>query len=252
MGDTGLYLFAVTRGLPDDALSGVGGFDADGLRIVPAEDLQAVVCAVDLAEFGEEALPTNLEDLHWVEHVARTHDEVVRAVARHGEVAPMRLVTIYADEIGVRRQLDRVHDDLVAALDRVTGRSEWGVKVYARPGEEPAAPVARETSGAAYLQRKREAAQARRAADERVEDVARELHEALSSATVAARVLAPQDPRLSGRQERMVHNGAYLVPEERADEFQATATLLGSSRPDLIVELQGPWPPYSFAVLETG
>ncbi|RYP83634.1 GvpL/GvpF family gas vesicle protein [Nocardioides guangzhouensis] len=248
----GLYLFAVSRGLPEGALSAVTGFDGEHLRLVRSGDLQAVVCAVDLAEFGEAALPRNLEDLRWVEHVARTHDEVVRAVARHAEAAPMRLVTIYADEDGVRRQLDRVHDDLVAALDRVTGRSEWGVKVYARPGEPPAAPAPREASGAAYLQRKREAAQARRTADEQVEHVARALHEALSGATVAARVLAPQDPRLSGRHERMIHNGAYLVPEERADEFQATATLLGSSRPDLIVELQGPWPPYSFAVLETG
>ena len=164
----------------------------------------------------------------------------------------MRLVTIYADEEGVRRRLEAVRDDLVAALDRVTGRAEWGLKVYARPGDEPDVARPRETSGVAYLQRKREAATARRTADEDAESVARELHDALSGAAVASRVLAPQDPRLSGRPERMIHNGAYLVPFEQADVFRTIATQLGSARPDLIIDLQGPWPPYSFAVLETG
>ena len=134
----------------------------------------------------------------------------------------MRLVTIYADEIGVRRQLDRVHDDLVAALDRVTGRSEWGVKVYARPGDAPAAPAARETSGAAYLQRKREAAQARRAADERVEDVARELHEALSSATVAARAEA-RGVRFMGLPVALV--GCRRPPVPRGRPYPAGAAV---------------------------
>lgn len=252
MSETGQYLFAVTRGLPSDALASVHGFQGEDVRILPCGDLQAVVCTVDLAEFGEDALRANLEDLRWVERVARTHDDVVRAVAAAAEAAPMRLVTIYADDEGVRRRLEEVRDDLVAALDRVTGRAEWGVKVYVRPDDAPDAPRPRETSGVAYLQSKRAAATARRTADEDAESVARELHEALSGATVASRVLAPQDPRLSGRRERMIHNGSYLVPFERADEFQATATLLGSSRPDLIIEIQGPWPPYSFAVLETG
>jgi hypothetical protein len=49
----------------------------------------------------------------------------------------------------------------------------------------------------------------------------------------------------------MVHNGAYLVPDELADSFRKTAESLTSDYPAMSVEVQGPWPPYSFAVLET-
>ena len=104
---------------------------AAALEIVDWQDLQAVVCSVDLDEFGEDSLARNLEDLTWLERVARAHNDVVFAVATTGTVAPMRLVTICADEISVRDRIEALYDDLSAALDRVEGRREWSVKVHA-------------------------------------------------------------------------------------------------------------------------
>lgn len=252
MSESGRYLFAVTRGLPEDGLQGVGGIAGSPLELVVCGQLQAVVCTVDLAEYGEEPLRRNLEDLGWVEHLARTHDEVVRAVGGRGTVAPMRLVTIYADDARVQEQVGVLHDGLVAALDRVEGCAEWSVKVYAAtvapPPEQPA--VERATSGAVYLQRKREQATARRSADEQSTQIAQEIHDALAGLADAARTLAPQDPRLSGRSEPMIHNGAYLVPDAHAGTLAATVESLTAQHPDLSFEIQGPWPPYSFAVLE--
>jgi hypothetical protein len=252
MSGTGRYLFAVARDVPADSLRNTPGLRGTALEVVALDDLQAVVCDVDLGEFGEEALRRNLEDIHWVEEVARTHDDVVRAVAATGAVAPMRLVTIYADDDGLRRQLDQVHDDLAAALDRVTGSAEWSVKVFARPGTASEEERPREASGAAYLKRKREMADARRASEHQADEIARELHDALRSCALAARALPSQDPRLSGRPQRMIHNGAYLVPHAQTDVFRTTAESWTASHPELEVEVQGPWPPYSFAVLESG
>lgn len=252
MSESGRYLFAVTRGLPEDGLQGVGGIAGSPLQLVACGQLQAVVCTVDLAEYGEEPLRRNLEDLGWVEHLARTHDEVVRSVGGRGTVAPMRLVTIYADDARVREQVGQLHDGLVAALDRVEGCAEWSVKVYAPGAEQPTEQPARDraTSGAAYLQRKREQATARRSADERSTRIAQEIHDALAGLADAARTLAPQDPRLSGRSEPMIHNGAYLVREEHAGTLRTTVEAVTAQHPGLRVEIQGPWPPYSFAVLE--
>ena len=253
MSESGRYLFAVTRGLPAEGLAGTHGLRDASLQLVPCGELQAVVCSVDLAEFGEEPLRRNLEDLPWVEELARTHDEVVRSVAEKATVAPMRLVTIYADDTRLREQIGLLHDALVAALDRVDGCAEWSVKVYAgtaepsreRPAREPA------TSGAAYLQRKRDQATARQSADEQAAQVAHHIHDALAGLADAARTLAPQDPRLSGRPEPMVHNGAYLVRNERAHSFRTSAESVTAEHPSMTVEVQGPWPPYSFAVLDT-
>ena len=104
MAEHGRYLFAVARGLDPAALAGrARAADGAPLDLVEHRGLQAVVCDVDLADFGEEALTRNLEDLAWLEEVARGHDDVVRAVAGTAPIAPMRLVTICADDESVRR-----------------------------------------------------------------------------------------------------------------------------------------------------
>ena len=95
------------------------------------DGLQAVVCDVDLAEFGEESVRQNLEQLAWVEKVARTHDSVVRAVAARATVAPLRLVTVCLDDDSVVSRLRQWEGPLRAALQRVEGCREWSVKAYA-------------------------------------------------------------------------------------------------------------------------
>ena len=249
--DRGRYLFAVARGLPAEALRGRTGLGGADLEVVEHRGLQAVVCTVDLEEFGEDALARNLEDLSWVEKVARTHNDVVWVVADHATVAPMRLVTICADDASVRARVDMHHDGLVHALDNVEGRHEWSVKVLVAP--QPAAEVQDDeppASGAAYLMRKREQAARRRSAGEDAAAMAERVHAALAESSVASRRLPPQDARLTGRTETMVMNGAYLVPDPEHDAFLALVQRIREGEPSAIVEVGGPWPPYSFAVLE--
>ena len=247
----GRYLFAVARGLAPGALSGREGLGAAPLEVVEHRGLQAVVCTVDLEEYGEEALARNLEDLSWLEQVARAHNDVVWAVAEQATVAPMRLVTICTDDASVRAHVDAHHDGLVQALDNVEGRREWSVKVLVAPREpEPEQDVAPVTSGAAYLMRKKQQAERRRSAGEDAAVMADRVHAALAEACVASRRLAPQDARLTGRTETMVLNAAYLVPDSEHDDFLALVEQVRAAEPAALLEVGGPWPPYSFAVLE--
>jgi hypothetical protein len=249
---TGRYLFAVARGLDGAGLAGHAGLRGAPLEVVTHEDLQAVVCDVDLAEFGAEALATNLEDLDWLEEVARAHNDVVWRAAEEATVAPMRLVTICADDQSVRARIEVLRQDLNDVLDRVEGRREWSLKVLAPRAEEPhpVAATTGPTSGADYLRRKREAAARRRSAGDEVERAAEEIHAAAVERSVAARRLPPQDPRLTGRAEAMALNCAYLVADEESDDFVAAVRNEGRNHPQVSVEVEGPWPPYSFAVLE--
>jgi hypothetical protein len=48
----------------------------------------------------------------------------------------------------------------------------------------------------------------------------------------------------------MVLNAAYLVPLEDEHGFEARVRELATAHPDVVVEARGPWPPYSFAMLE--
>jgi hypothetical protein len=215
--------------------------------------LAAVVGSVDDHEFGAQALRRNLEDLDWLATTARAHDAVVSAVARSGAMVPLRLATIYRDDEGVREVLAARRADLEAALLRVAGRTEWGVKAYgdravlASPAEpEPTAAGA----GTAYLLRRRVQLSADVETERRASEAAGRIHTTLAAFAVAARRHQPQDPRLSGRHEWMLLNGAYLVDDDRTDEFADAVAAQDGAHRGIRLELTGPWPPYSFSTME--
>jgi hypothetical protein len=48
----------------------------------------------------------------------------------------------------------------------------------------------------------------------------------------------------------MVHNVAYLVPRDLSDAFAAAVGDLTGDHREVLIDARGPWPPYSFAILE--
>jgi len=244
------YVYLAARDIPQDVVNGVTGVAGSPLRLVRSAGLTAVVSSVDLIEFGEEGLRRNLEDLQWLERVARVHDHVVHQVGSATAVAPWRLATIMRDDTRVAELLDSWAVELKASLDRVEGCSEWSVKMLSTPAVSTAGQREPAT-GTAYLQQRR-AANARRT--ERAQNAsveADQIHIALSRLTIASRRLPPQDRRLTGHQGDMVLNGAYLVRDDQSEAFAALVEQLGTELEDFgSLEINGPWPPYSFATLE--
>jgi hypothetical protein len=245
----GRYLYAVSRGLDVDDLGGLLGLRDVLVEGVEVGGLTGLVSTVDLDEFGEEGLRQNLERLDWLEMAARGHDAVVQAAAAVAPTAPMRLATIFRDDEGVRRRLSEQHDRIAAVLDRVEGHEEWSVKVLTPAREDDPAPN-RPGSGAEYLRRRQAQQQARESELAQAREAADRLHEALVPLVAASRRLPPQDPRLTGHTGTMVHNVAYLVAGERSDAFAAALGELAAEHPEVLVDARGPWPPYSFAMLE--
>ncbi|MGH3463836.1 MAG: GvpL/GvpF family gas vesicle protein, partial [Kribbellaceae bacterium] len=124
------------------------------------------------------------------------------------------------------------------------------VKVVASPAEPTPADTSEPTTGAEYLRRRKDRADDRGQWELQVARVAEEVHTAVSDVAVATRVLPPQDPQLTGLTGAMALNGAYLVDLDRQEQFEQTVTAVRERFPDVTVESGGPWPPYSFAVLD--
>jgi hypothetical protein len=221
-------------------------------------DLAALVSRVRLAEFGEEPLRRNLNDLPWLERVARGHEAVLERALEHATIVPARLCTIFADEQGAGRMLEEQRAELGAALDALAGRSEWSVKLLVDPsaleaaarGAEPDASRDRAApgSGADYMLRRREERELReltqRIAGELAEDVHARLRECASDAVLNA----PQNRELSEHEGDMLLNAAYLVEtaaierlREAVDELQDRHRTLGAR-----LVLSGPFPPFNF------
>ncbi|MEU4509721.1 GvpL/GvpF family gas vesicle protein [Nonomuraea wenchangensis] len=256
MSDTGTYLYAVARDEVADCPTGVA--DAD-VRTIVRGGLVAYVSSVPMDRFGEEPLRRSLEDMDWLAGTARAHHRVVDAVAAATPTAPVRLVTVYDGDEQVSDLLERRSCDFAEVLAQVTGRREWGVKAFAgptpeerpeeRPGCEKTGCEKPGKPGTAYLQRRRANLRGREQNRRQALARAEHIHAALATVAVASRRHRPQDPRLSGRTDWMLLNGAYLVDEGRVGEFAALAGELGGGGVEVTVT--GPWAPYSFTVMET-
>lgn len=251
--EQGVWLYAISRGLPSQSLIGLTGIRDEQVHAIEAAGLVAVASPVSLAEFGEEPLRRNLENLDWLAETARAHDAVVNAVAGTAPaVIPLRLATVYLDDERVRGLLAERRADFETALDQLTGVSEWGVKVYGDPDAltKPTADQAGESdrTGTAYLLRRRAQLSAREDAERSAAEKAEQVHTTLLGLARSATRHPPQDPQLTGRQHAwMLLNGAYLVDDTRTEEFASVVKALDSQLAGLWLELTGPWPPYSFA-----
>ncbi len=252
----GLYVYAISRGLGHADVEGHVGVGEAPLHLVEQEGLAAVVSEVDLEEFGEEGLKRNLEDLAWLGAVATAHDRVTRETSERAPTAPVRLATVFLGEDSLRERLMQWHDSAERTLDRIEGREEWSVKAYSDPSARPTTPVeepAGEDMGAgkAYLLKRRAATQRKEAAAHGDAEMAEQIHAVLERSAVAGRRLAPQDRRLTGHVGEMILNGTYLVERDAVGSFKAEVDRVADLHGHVRVELAGPWPPYSFASLET-
>lgn len=249
-----LWLYAVAFASSQETFGGLAGVGGGPLQPIRSGRLMAIAELVPAAEFGEEALRERLEDLSWLERVARAHHAIITAAASPGPAVPMRLATIYSTPDSLREMLAGRAPDLEAVLGRLQDRSEWGVKAFAAPAQSrpeatTQAPRARRGPGAgkAYLQRRGAELGAREQTRQRSHADARRVHAALCEVAADYRLHRPQAPELTGRTEAMVLNGAYLLGHAHAKPFADTVELLRREHPGLRLELTGPWPPYSFA-----
>ena len=110
-----------------------------------------VVSDVPLDRYGESAINAKLSDLDWVSRAAVAHEAVVESFIGAAALVPMKLFTIFADDERAAARLGAQSNRIDAALDRVRGRVELGVRVALdRQRPQPGRP-ARADTGAAYL-----------------------------------------------------------------------------------------------------
>ena len=248
-GYQGVWVYAIADHAGGDVFLPAGVARTE-VRAIMSSGLTVLASDVDLAEFGEEALRRNLENLAWLEEMARAHHNVVDAAARLFPVLPTRFSTVYRSEATMVAALAERGEQLRSSLARVGGRLEWGVKAYAVPGCEgdPTAGKGAESgAGMAYLKRRRAQILARQEFSRTAAASAQEVYSELSGHAAQARLYPPQANALSRTKAPMLLNAAYLIDADGSAEFDSEVAAAAAAHPDLKLDLTGPWPPYSFA-----
>jgi Gas vesicle synthesis protein GvpL/GvpF len=250
---------------PSAAPVGAPGVEPEReVEVVQEGKLVALVSAVPLSEYSDDRLREHLNDIEWVERVARAHERVLDETLERATILPLRLCTLYRDQEGVRRMLSEQEPLLLEELFELAGRREWGAKVFVdqeRLAEalvevpEAAAPEGEaleagraHSAGAAYMARLGRDRKASERLQEFGDSAVQEIHAQLEAIADKARTNPLQRPELHGRNEQMWLNGAYLVRREREKELAQVADTLRErwSANGFELELTGPWPPYNF------
>ncbi|MFF8289883.1 GvpL/GvpF family gas vesicle protein [Streptomyces sp. NPDC016309] len=255
------YLYGVAETAPalHEAVSGLRGVAGAPVRVVADGEVAALVSSVPAADFEEGPLAAHLEDLDWLEAVARAHHGVVDAVAARSTVLPLRLATIYRDDERVRAMLLAGRAAFRSRLARLSGHVEWGVKVYAEPSAaaearadgtpgDAGAAAPELTPGRAYLRGRRHERTARDEAHRAAAEAALRIQEAARAHSVEhVRHRVQQGPLVRGTGEN-VSNDAFLVPSSGSEAFLAAVREAEAAGGALVrAQITGPWAPYSFA-----
>jgi Gas vesicle synthesis protein GvpL/GvpF len=203
--------------------------DVAGLRGARLHTLgEDGLCAIVSAHEQLQVRPTE-EDL-WA------HERVVEALMDAGSVLPVRLGTVMADEAAVLQSLADRRRELEAALERVRGAVELGIRAAvtaAAPDDgDSTGAAATDGPGTAYMR-------ARLLRERRGSEAAARIHEPLAFLARASTV------RVSA-QKRPLLRASYLVDRDRIDDFLARVEEL-DERGEATIVCTGPWPPYSFS-----
>lgn len=238
----------------------VGVESREPVERLEAGGLAVLVSRVPSAEFGAEPLRHNLNDLTWLERVARAHEAVLDRTLADATIVPLRMCTIYETADSVRRMLERERASFFDALSALDDRFEWAVKVLidsrrlldavhaGDEGGDPKAEAQERGEGSSYMLRRRSERAARESAATIARSVADDVHGRLGDWAVDAISRPPQNRDLSGHSGEMVLNAAYLVQRSRTDELRGLVAELEDRHRGLgvTIELTGPWPPYNF------
>ena len=238
--ESALYLYGITPSSKSKAAR-IGSPGIDGMHPVGSIECGKFLCwisAVDRDGFSQE-INRNMENLEWLALHSVRHQQIVAEIAARATIIPARFGTVFSGEKALLKNVQGRKAALEKVLQRITDADEWGVKVFAERQPAPAIPK-KVRSGKEYLQHK--AARLKRR-PERDDSGLREFADEL------ARIATHSAPsgKISGVQPDLLWQATFLVPRRGRERWeQALQNFVKKWSGLRRIEVNGPWPPYSF------
>ena len=176
---------------------------------------------------------------------------------------PMRFGTIFKEKVSLEQTLNKDYTKIREVLERIRGKQEWSVKVYLKDRRKFEQVIKEKNETIKEMERKivdLPEGMAFFMEEELKEVIYEELDKALNNiveglfeyfkkqsiASVKNKIL---EKELTGRQEPMVFNVAYLISEEKIEDFNKDAQRLNQEiqANGFCLEYSGPWPAYNFS-----
>ncbi len=236
-----LYVYCLTDAALAAALEGIEGVAGAPPRLLPQGEIHAVV-----SDFEGEQVAVTRESVF-------AHERVIQSVLRERTPLPFRFGTIVSGE----RLGGFVAENLEAlslSFKRVRGCVEMSVKIIwdreseryealraeKDKGEEHASAEA--GAGTAYLTARRREIHGDEQLEKRAREIADRLTKLLGETVNESRV----EVRPAGQ---LVVRAAFLVEKEQLHSYQERVEEARKVNSGLRFLTSGPWPPYSFSII---
>jgi hypothetical protein len=250
-----LFCFALRHRLP---VLEVAGLDhRHPVSLWAFKDIVAVLGMSSLEDFCGPEAENRMKDLAWIGPRACRHEEVVEEVMRRSPAFPARFGTIFSSFDALEKLVDVHYDEISRFLDKAAGKEEWAVKGLLNRAQarrsfstlmlsREEGRLASLSPGKRYLGEQRIRSSADRELNIWLKGIIKGIGDDLcrhSSEFCERKVLS-----LDSEAMEMVLNWAFWTAREDADDFRARVDRANeqNDRQGLLLQLSGPWPPYSF------
>lgn len=235
-----LYLYGISKpsGKKPAKVIAAGIDGVHPVRSLPCGDYLCWVSDVDAKGFSH-AIQSNMENLEWLALHSVRHQQAVAEIFSGHPIIPARFGTIFSAEPALLKDVQTRKGSLEKVFAKVSGAEEWGVKVFAE--QAPATPMPQQVrSGKDYLKLK--SANLKKT-PERDASGLKEFQTALEKIALDS---APSG-KVSGTQPNLLWQATFLVPQKRRKSWdEALQAFVKKWVRKRRIEVNGPWPPYSF------
>ncbi len=262
----GIYTYCLT-GAPSPFPSTVIGIDGiHEAHFIDQDGFFAVVSAISLKDFSENALEKNMMDVAWLAPLAKRHEEVIEFVMTHNPadrsgitpVVPLRFCTIYKNQDALFQAVTPHKEKILNFLEYTSNKAEWAVKIFcdkktfmdshdkkiSGATHDPMSLL----PGENYLLAKKMRRMREETFTVDIQRILNDTHCAVSPHVDCHRFLRCTGKSIHGRPFDMVMNTAFLVEQQTLPVFQGVVDTLAEKykAQGFVFELSGPWPPYNF------
>jgi hypothetical protein len=235
-----LYLYGVSKsaGRKPGKIAATGIDGIHPVESLPCDGYLCWVSAVDGKGFSD-SIRSDMENLEWLALHSVRHQQVVAEIFTSHSIIPARFGTIFSGEPALLKNVQARKRELEKVFKKISGAEEWGVKVFAESGP-PLPPLRQVKSGKDYLKLK--SARLKQAPD-------RDSAGLQEFATALEKIALDSAPsgKVSGSQPNLLWQATFLVPGARRKSWEeALRTFVKKWDRKRRIEVNGPWPPYSF------
>lgn len=216
---------------------------------------------VTVDDYSEDNLKQNVSDVVWIEKNAREHIAVISKVMERYNIIPFKFGTIFSTEEKLNIFISDYSASLTENLKKCEEHEEWSVKIYCNretfkqqigtlSGEvSKLESLIRESSpGRAYILERKKSELVETEIDKHSYIYGTNYYSLFLKLSEYSELNSLLPKEMTGRNDDMILNVAFLVNKSKVNNFKSTAAMLQKEKNilGLDVVVTGPWPPFSF------